>query len=151
VTDTMSAFRLVKTCRLQAVPVGNHPIEPDSAKTYEIRVQVERPLKGSFSARPRNQTLPRQVFGTPFLPARTRLGSAVLGQLGRICRGLLHRLQLSEAQSHVGLSTLSGFELSVRVVGEANRRAETTPKNLTTDRQEIETPLQRNRSGTLVA
>ena len=49
---------------------------------------------------------PDEVFGATFSPARSRLGFAVLGQSGRICRGLLHRQQLGETLSCGGLSNV---------------------------------------------
>jgi hypothetical protein len=77
---------------------------------------------GRYSTRPRNQTRPRRVFGTPFSPACSRLEFAVLGQSGGICRGLLHRLQLSETPSCRGLSNLHQFETSLTEGGRCDLR-----------------------------
>ena len=77
---------------------GNGPLGCASEKVSENALesrQASAPSRffiGRYSARPRNHTRARRVFGTPFSPARSRLAFAVLGQSGRICRGLIHRL-----------------------------------------------------------
>ena len=60
-------------------------------------------IRSIFGASEESNAAPTS-FRYSVSPARSRLGFTILGQSGRICRGLLRRLQLSETPGCRGLS-----------------------------------------------